>query len=165
MTPIDGEQILTWTGAAFSYVSYDSGFGGWIDINFNPSTPPTLPPGKGFFLYNPGAAITQTFVGEVVPAPGTTNALALPTGYSLVGSVLPASATPITAAPVSLPVIDGMQLLQWNGNSYVYSSYDSGFGGWIDINFNPKTAPNYTVGQGFFLYNPGTPTTWPQSLP
>jgi len=165
MTPIDGEAILTWSGSAFNYVSYDSGFGGWIDINFNPSTPPSLPPGKGFFFLNPGAATTVTFVGSVVPGPGVTNSMALPSGYSLVGSPLPASASVITAAPVSVPQVDGMAILTWNGTAYTYRSYDSGFGGWIDINFNPATAPSYTVGQGFFYLNPGSSVNWNQSLP
>jgi len=165
MTPIDGEQLLTWNGVGYDYVSYDSGFGGWIDGNFNAAQPPQLPPGKGFFLFNPGATVTTTFVGEVIPAPGVTNNLAIASGYNLLGSVLPASATPITAAPVRLPIIDGMQLLQWNGVGYNYSSYDSGFGGWIDGNFNSIPAPNYTVGTGFFLFNPGAATTWPQWLP
>ena len=165
MTPIDGEQILTWNGSGYNYVSYDTGFGGWVDINFAAAQPPSLPPGKGFFLLNPGAATTVTFVGQVVPGPATTNNLALPSGYSLIGSALPATVTDISAAPVSLPKIDGMQILQWNGSGYVYSSYDTGFGGWVDINFASKPAPGYSVGTGFFLLNPGAATTWPQSLP
>ena len=159
MTPVDGSVYLTWNGASFNYVSYDTGYGGWIDANLAPSVPPQLPPGKGFFFLNPGAAFTQTFVGEVVPAPGTTNSLALPGGYSMVGSTLPASAAAITAAPVQLPLIDGMVILQWNGASYVYSSYDTGYGGWIDANLAPKAEPGYTVGQGFFFLNPGSPAS------
>jgi hypothetical protein len=165
MTPIDGSIYLTWNGVGFDYRSYDSGFGGWIDSNFLPANPPELPPGKGFFLLNPGAATTATFVGEVIPAPGVTNALAIPAGYSLLGSPLPASATGITAAPVRLPLIDGMVILTWNGVGYNYRSYDTGFGGWIDSNFLPASEPSYTVGQGFFLLNPGVATTWPQWLP
>jgi len=41
--------------------------------------------------------------------------------------------TNITSAPVSLPLIDGMLILTWNGSGYVYSSYDSNFGGWVDV--------------------------------
>jgi hypothetical protein len=165
MTPIDGEAILKWNGSTFNYVSFDTGFNGWIDINFNPSVPPSLPPGKGFFFLNPGAATTVTFVGQVVPSPGVTNQLTLPSGYSLVGSPLPVSAPVITNAPVSLPVIDGMAILTWNGSAYSYRSYDTGFNGWIDLNFNPATPPAYTTGQAFFFLNPGAPVTWNQSLP
>jgi hypothetical protein len=126
---------------------------------------PTLPPGKGFFFFNPGAAYTQTFVGQVVPGPGVTNSLALPAGYSLVGSPLPATTTAISAAPVGLPLIDQMIILQWNGVGYTYSSYDTGFGGWIDADYANKPEPGYTVGSGFFFFNPGSPATWPQWLP
>jgi len=165
MTPIDGEQILTWNGAGYDYVSYDVGFGGWIDADFNPSVPPSLPPGKGFFFFNPGASATVTFVGQVVPSPGVTNSLNLPSGYSLVGSPLPATVTDITTAPIRLPLIDGLQMLEWGGAAYIYSSYDIGFGGWIDADFNPKAAPGYTVGTGFFFYNPGAAAPWLQWLP
>jgi hypothetical protein len=84
----------------------------------------------------------------------------------MIGSVLPASASPITAAPVSLPLIDGMQILTWTGVAYDYTAYDTFFGGWVDSGLNPKPAPNYTVGQGFFFFNPNTTAnTWPQTLP
>jgi hypothetical protein len=159
MPLVDGSIYLTWTGTAYDYRSYD---GGWIDINFNPSTAPSLPPGKGFFYFNPNANTTNTFVGEVVPSPGVTNSLSLPSGYSLVGSVLPAGAADITAAPVRLPIIDGSIVLKWTGTAYDYKSYD---GGWIDINFNPTTAPAYAVGEGFFFFNPNPATPWSQWLP
>jgi hypothetical protein len=162
---IPSEQILTWNGSGFNYVSYDPGFGGWIDANFAPSTPPSLPPGTGFFFFNPGASTNITFVGQVVPGPSSTNSLTLPPGYSLVGSPLPANVADVSAAPVSLPLIPSMQILTWNGNGYVYSSYDPGFGGWIDANFAPKTAPSYAIGQGFFFFNPGATAQWKQSLP
>jgi len=165
MPLVDGSIYLTWNGTSYDYASYDSGLGGWIDVNFNPSVPPSLPPGKGFFFFNPIAAYTNTWVGEVVPAPGVTNSLSLPSGYSLVGSVLPASATQITAAPIRLPQIDGMVILGWTGTAYSYASYDSGLGGWIDVNFNPAAEPGYTVGNGFFYFNPVAATPWLQWLP
>jgi hypothetical protein len=165
MVPPDGSVYLTWNGVGYDYRSFDSGFGGWIDSGFNPAQPPTLPPGRGFFFFNPGANYTNTFVGEVVPAPGVTNSLSLPPGYALVGSALPASASQITAAPVRLPLIDGSVILQWNGVGYVYKSYDSGFGGWIDSSFTPTTEPGYTLGDGFFFFNPGSAAAWQQWLP
>lgn len=165
MPLVDGSIYLTWNGTSYNYASYDSGLGGWIDVNFNPSVPPSLPPGKGFFFFNPLAQYTNTWVGEVVPAPGVTNTLSLPSGYSLVGSVLPASAAQVTAAPIRLPQIDGMVLLGWTGTAYTYASYDSGLGGWIDVNFNPTTEPGYTVGNGFFYFNPVGATPWQQWLP
>ncbi len=165
MPAIDGEIILTWNGMGYNYVSYDTGFGGWIDANFDPASPPWLPPGKGFFFFNPGAATTVTFAGQVRPGPCQTNWLSLPPGYSLLGSVLPASVTDISAGPVRLPLIDGMFLLRWNGWGWDYRAYDSAFGGWIDPDFNPMPPPGYSIGTGFFLFQPLGLAAWPQWLP
>jgi hypothetical protein len=162
---ITGEQILTWNGKGFNAVLYDPTTIGWQDLSGNPSVPPSLPPGTGFFFFNPNAATNVTFVGQVVPNPSSTNKLSLPAGYSLVGSALPATVTNITSAPVSLPAITGMQVLAWTGSGYDSRLYDPTTIGWQDLNGNAKTAPTYTIGEGFFFFNPGSATTWPQSLP
>jgi hypothetical protein len=164
---IDGEQILTWTGTAFKFVAFDASLG-WLDSNFAPSAPPSLPPGVGFFFFNPGTVATNiTFVGQVVPNPSSTNSLILPAGFSMVGSPLPANVADITVAPVSLPKLDGMQVLTWDNatSKYVFSAFDAALG-WLDVNFSPKAAPSYSIGQGFFFFN-SQPTSqaWPQSLP
>jgi len=164
---INSEQILTWNGAGFNFVTYDNTLGGWLDANFNAAQAPSLPPGKGFFFFNPASTATNfTFVGQVVPSPGTNNAntLSMGPGYSLVGSPLPANVTNISSAPVSLPLVNSMQILTWNGTNYVFSSYDSALGGWVDANFRPTAAPSYKLGQGFFIFNPGPAVTWAQSL-
>jgi hypothetical protein len=165
MPILDGEVILTWNGKGYDYTGYDSGFGGWVDANNNAAQPPSLPPGKGFFFLNPLAATNVTFVGQVVPGPSSTNNIPLPAGYSLIGSALPASVPSITNAPVSLPVIDGMVILTWSGKNYIYTGFDSGFGGWVDANNNATTPPAYKIGQGFFFLNNSAATTWKQSLP
>jgi len=170
---INSEQILTWNAAksTFNFVSFDSTLGGWIDQNLAPSQPPSLPPGVGFFFFNPGNTSTNiTFVGQVVPSPGTNNAntLNLIPGFSMVGSPLPANVTNISSAPVSLPLIDSMQVLTWDNknNKYIFSSFDSTLGGWIDANLSPITAPSYSIGEGFFFYNPkNVNAAWKQSLP
>jgi hypothetical protein len=169
MPILDGEVILTWNSATskFNQTGYDSGFGGWVDANNAASSPPSLPPGLGFFFLNPGPATNITFVGQVVPNPGTTNHLSLPSGYSMIGSAIPATVTAITNAPVSLPVLDGMVILTWDSTAqkYVQTGFDSGFGGWVKADNSATVAPPYTIGQGFFFLNPGAATTWNQSLP
>jgi len=169
MPILDGEVILTWTGSAYSQVGYDSGFGGWVGADGStPSAPPSLPPGKGFFFFNPNAAPTNvTFVGQVVPGPSSTNTLSLPSGYSLVGSPLPATVAQITNAPVSLPVLDGMLILQYSGGKYAQTGFDSGFGGWVGADgTTPSVAPPYKIGDGFFFFNPNpAAASWSQSLP
>ncbi len=169
MPIIDGEIILTWTGTKYQQTGYDSGFGGWVGGDgTTPSVPPSLPPGAGFFFFNPGAATNVTFVGQVVPNPGSTNTITLASGYNLVGSAIPATVTAITNAPVSLPVIDGMILLQWDQahQKYVQTGFDSGFGGWVAADgTTASVAPPYNIGTGLFFFNPGAAAAWNQSLP
>lgn len=175
MAPVDGAAFLTWNGAGYNYNGVDLGVaGGWINENGDPAPPPQLPPGKAFFFYNPGAAGTITFVGEVVPSPGTTNSLALPPGYSLIGTPLPVTATlggsldsgaTVVPGALNMPVIDGEAMLPWTGAGYNYQGYDSGVPGWINENGDAISAPTITAGKGFFFYNPGAATTWKQTLP
>jgi hypothetical protein len=171
MPILDGEVILTWNSATSKFVQtgYDSGFGGWVGADGSTaSVPPSLAPGQGFFFLNPGPATNFTFVGQVVPNPGTTNHLSLPAGYSMIGSAIPATVAAITNAPVSLPVLDGMAILQWDSaaQKYVQTGFDSGFGGWVKADGSTATvAPPYTIGTGFFFLNPAAATTWDQSLP
>jgi hypothetical protein len=162
---IDGEQIFTWNGAGFDTYAYDLSSNSWSDGASSRTTAPSLPPGRGFFFFNPGPSTNIVFEGRITPSPGGSNSIPLATGYSLVGSVLPASVTNIAIAPINLPLIDGMIILTWNGTGYVYSLFDSGLGGWTDSSLRPTLAPAYSLGQGFFIFNPGPPVTWVQSLP
>jgi len=165
----DGELILTWTGTKYNQVGYDSSFGGWVGADGQTkANPPSLPPGTGFFFYNPLTAATNvTFVGQVVPGPSSTNTLTLTPGYNLIGSPLPATVAQITNGPVNLPVIDGMLILEWTGTKYAQTGFDSSFGGWVGADGQTAaTAPPYAIGQGFFFYNPlTTSAAWKQSLP
>jgi hypothetical protein len=175
MPIIDGELILTWSGSKFTQVGYDAGNGGWVQADdATPATPPALPPGTGFFFFNPLTTATNfTFVGQVVPGPSSTNTTTLVPGYNLIGSALPASLTTaaggVTNTPISLPAIDGMLILTWNSatSKYVQTGYDLGNGGWVQADdATPSVVPPYTIGEGFFYFNPlTTAAAWPQSLP
>jgi len=165
----DGQLILTWTGTKFKQTGYDSSFGGWVGADGQTaSSPPSLPPGTGFFYNNPLTTATNvTFVGQVVPGPSSTNSLTLTPGYNLIGSPLPATVGAITNAPVSLPILDGMIILQWTGKAYKQTGFDSSFGGWVGADGQTASLPPpYTIGQGFFINNPLTVNAfWKQSLP
>jgi len=172
MPIIDGEYVLTWNGGSFTQVIYDSTVGGWVQADdATPSVPPSLPPGKGFFFFNPLSTATNfTFVGQVVPGPGSSNSIPLNPGYNLVGSALPAAVGTITNSPVSLPIIDGMYILQWISGAYKEVIYDSTVvpgGPWVQADdATPTAAPGYTIGSGAFIFNPLTTTVnWVQSLP
>jgi len=60
-----------------------------------------------------------------------------------------------------------MIILQYNAGKYAEVMYDSTAGGWVladDV--TPAVAPPYTIGSGFFFFNPkSTPGAWAQSLP
>jgi hypothetical protein len=157
----DAAIVSTFNGVAYDTRTLDTGV--WYDSAFNPTTPPLIPPGRGFFFFNPGAAYTNTYVGTVVPNPGATNSMSLPPGFSLIGSVLPVSGANITAAPVGLPAIDACIVSSFNGVAYDTRTLDTG--DWYNNAFQIVPAPSYTVGQGFFFFNPGAATPWAQSLP
>jgi hypothetical protein len=169
MPILDGELILTWAGSRFRQVSYDSGFGGWVgDDGQTPAPPPSLPPGEGFFFYNPLSVATNfTFIGQVVVSPSSTNCFfSGGGGWHLVGSPLPATVDSITNSPVQLPVIDGMVILKWNGSNYMQTGFDTGFGGWVGADGQtPSVPPSYRIAEGFFWFSPIPEWSWCQGLP
>ena len=57
---IDGMFVLTWNGTSYVMSFYDTAFGGWIDANFAPIAAPGYNLGQGFFIFNPGPAVTWT---------------------------------------------------------------------------------------------------------
>jgi hypothetical protein len=168
----DGSTVLTWTGNSFSVAIYDTTIGisanNWYQSDgFTPlNAIPTVPPGKGFF-FSPGTVVTNTFVGTVVPAPGATNSLAIPNGFSIVGSVLPVSGD-VTNSAINLPLPDGAAVLKWAGNHYVTYIYDTTIGisanNWyLSDGFTPGPVPSIAVAEGFF-FNPGVAVNWTQVL-
>src|SRR5580765_3958856 len=68
MPILDGEIILTWNGLSFDTVAYTSSLGGWVNADSEIVSPPSLPPWKGFFFFNPPQATNLTFTGALVPS-------------------------------------------------------------------------------------------------
>jgi hypothetical protein len=142
--------IQLWNGTGFTAVSKTStGFAG------NPS----IPVGTGFFVKS-ASNFTNTFVGNVVPAPGGNQSTsALPANaLVLVGSVLPVSGnfndagTNTLNLVATLPNKSTIQL--WNGSGFTaISKTSAGFAG----------NPAYTPGQGFFIKS-ASATNWVQTL-
>jgi hypothetical protein len=139
-----------WNGASFVLVTKTSS-------GFNPN--PSLPPGTGFFVKS-ASNFTNTFVGNVVPAPGGNSSALIMTNSTLqlVGSVLPVSGTFNDVGTNSfnlnswLPTKSTIQY--WNGAAFVLQTKTSS-------GFNPNPALN--VGQGFFVKSAST-ATWAQTL-
>ena len=171
-----GDTVLIWNGNGYN-VSYYIGPGNgnpagqdWDDVNFNPTTSPTLSPGQGFFFQTTSGLVeTNTWVGNVQ----LTNSIALNTAggsYSL-GSTPPVAGAADDTNTINLPVVSGDTLLLYNGNGYNTFYYIGPGNGnpvgqnWDDVNFNPITSPTITVGQGFFYQTTsGGTETWKQNL-
>jgi hypothetical protein len=204
--------ISTWNGASFDSAYYESDFtsnvtgpnggypagptNGWApDLNGATAlAAPVLAPGKGFFIANPTAVITNTWVGTVVPAPGTTTNMAIGFGNSLIASVLPVSGA-LNSSALNFPLaplndtyatpagtLNSVTISTWNGASFDTAYYESDFtsnvtgpnggysagptNGWApDLNGAVAIpAPVVNVGYGFFIANPTALATWSQSL-
>jgi hypothetical protein len=197
--------VLTWNGNGFNHVYYENDFtsantagvvtNGW-GTDSNPSgqgVPPNLPPGLGFFINNAGLAGTNTFVGNVRPAPGTTNTIAVVLGNAAYGSALPVAGQIAnndgSPNPFQLPLsplnntysqpagtVNSFTILTWNGNGYNHVYYENDFtsantagvvtNGW-GTDSNPSgqaVPPTIAVGQGFFINNAGLAGSWAQTL-
>jgi hypothetical protein len=124
----DGTIVFKWNGAGYTSNAYD--FGAWVDPSM------TLNPGEGIFIACP-AETTITFVGEVMQG-SLSNAYA--SGYTMVGSQVPQAG--LLTDDLGLAVVDGTQILQWNGTGYVSSNFD--FGAW-------DSQPTVAVGEAFFI--------------
>lgn len=145
----------TWNGASFDLSTKAGG-------SFSPNTPVAV--GQGVFVRNIGAtALTNTFVGNVIPNSGATTTRSLPAGlFTLVGST----------APVSGALNDvGTGTLNLNAtipNKSTVQTWDnSGAGAFVLATkaggaFSPNSP--IAVGQGFFV-RAFSATNWDQSLP
>jgi hypothetical protein len=180
----DFTQLLTWNVGSQSYVTtiYDStqpvsGFSWYAIDDSTPVTIPTLKAGQGFFLLPGGSGLTNTFVGTVAVAVGTTNNTILPSSgtYYMLGSVIPYAGSVTNGTAVSgginlngLP--DFSQVLTWSVplQSYVTTIYDStqpvSGVNWYQIDDStPSAVPSLKVGEGFFVL-PSSPYKWTQGL-
>lgn len=188
--------VLTFNGIGFDSVYYENdftannlgaGFSGWATdgSGSTPAVPPILNPGTGFIVNNSGPVYTNTFIGNVVPQPGTTNVLHVGGGNQLVGSVLPVAGnqTGLTSPlPSPLAALDdgganpnnyfnAFYILTFNGigydsvyyeNDFTANNLGAGFAGWATdgSGSTPATPPVINIGQGYFINNSGPVADW-----
>jgi len=187
MGMVPGTVFLTYDNGAYTFRGVDSdGVNNfWIDatggqVPANQPQAPTLPPGRGFWFYNPAPA-TYTFVGQVVPNPGTTNNFTIKSGYSLIGTPMPVSATlgtaetagvPPVPGALNMPVMLGENVIKYSNASGSYDFAlidvvgDPPANKWVGADGStPVAAPTIKIGEGFFFYNPNPDTAWLQCLP
>jgi hypothetical protein len=141
-----GSTANFWTGTGFSGSLKGSAV-------WSPNSP--TPVGSGLFITSK-AAITNTYVGEVVVGPGESTTNSLPAGVAvLVGSAIPYAGT-LNSPDIGLLALDkGSTANFWTGTGYSGSLKGSAV--W---------APDLpiAVAQGFFVTSK-TAKNWVQSLP
>jgi hypothetical protein len=111
-------------------------------------------PGDGFFMYNPGAAFTITFVGEV-----PTGSLSTPlvTGFNMVGSKVPQSGKLQTDLGY-VPAAPAEAVYQFRNATGGYDIY-----GWDTGVWDPDE-PVLGVGEAVFIYRLGAPGNWTRTF-
>lgn len=146
-----GSTVYTWNGAGFIGDNNDEFGGGWASPSLS------LPPGKGFFIKNPGAPYTNTFVGEVL----TGNLVNTPVaGYSLISSKVPQSGF---VADLGLSAGLGDTIYMWNGAGFIAINNDEFGGGWSPappFTVDNVKGPQIGVAQSFFYKNIALTATW-----
>jgi hypothetical protein len=140
-----GFKFYPWDSATGSYGNSDSATASkWAGGGTE-----TLLPGQAAFIYNPGAALTVTFVGTV-PSGSLTNALY--PGYNLVSSILPTSGLLNTNLMDFTGQVTGDKAYTFNSGA---QGYDPSYS--VKPNGQWVAPPNVTnVGGGLFYYNSQT---------
>jgi hypothetical protein len=147
--------VFKFNPATGGYLSIAFIDGAWEGDDLNM----VLAPGEGVFVSAP-SVFTNTFVGEVV----LSSSVNVPSGFSVISSVIPQS-LPISGAPpagLGFPVANGDSIFQYNpatggytANSYVDGAWEGDGGG---------TAPSPGIGEAFFVFNGGAAKSWTRTF-
>jgi hypothetical protein len=114
----------------------------------------TLVPGEGAWIFNPGKAYTNTFVGEVVT--GTSLLNPIPKGFSLKGSIVPQGGK--LDSDLGYVPTDGDNIYRWVDGEWSISNYsDQGAG------LDWDSVPTPGVGEGFWVWS-RTEKNWTRSF-
>jgi len=158
-------QVLTWNGSGYTQYTYSSKKGVWLDSLSHTNNNVPLLTGVAFF-YNPGANVTNTFVGSVPgTGSGSTVTNVLTASITPVGSIIPYGDVVTNAATINLTVPASSVMQYWNPGSQSFSTlnYSAKKGVWLD-SLSHTNNPFVAVGQGFFISVPGG-TNWVQKAP
>jgi hypothetical protein len=143
-TANDQSVIYRFSGGRFlPPFTYYTELPGWDPDNVNSH----LPTGDGFFLYNPGAAFTVTWVGEVEQGSPIHNDY--PAGFSMKASKVPQQAS-LSALGLSAPA-DQTSVYRFNSASQTYRptvTYYTELPGWDPVD------PVIDIAEGFWLNSP-----------
>jgi len=132
-------------GVGYNISTFDD-----LDLAWLPDPNATLDLGDGFFIFNPAAAFTITFVGEV--AEGNPLSTALPPGFSIRSSKVPQADDVVALGLVGQPFDTIYKYV--NGVGYQIFTYDD-----LDLAWLPSV-PELGVGEAFFFFNAGPLRQW-----
>jgi len=166
-TAPDGTTIFRFNPNTQNYrdsILYIDGLG-WLAGGDDPN--PALPVGEGFWVQNPGAVATLTFVGEVAQGAASNGVQIQSQNHlSLIGSKVPQAArlgTPSTPGTLAFPAVDGDTVYQFDVATQNYkdsSLYIDGLG-WLNNSDPSVDGPLIDVGTGFWVQSPRqTVGTW-----
>jgi hypothetical protein len=150
-----GTAVYRYANGAFSIATFapdDNNVLSW-DNDY------VMAPGEGFFLKNPSAAaVTVTFVGEVMQTTSTTTlSNPLVAGFNLKGSMVPQSGD--LKADLGYPAENGDVVYRYIGGKYTLSTYAPD-----DNNqLNWDVVPTPAVGEGFWIKSK-TAKTWTRTF-
>lgn len=128
---------------------------GWSDIMgaFSPddAAAELLMPGDGVFVFLPDSSSrTLTFVGEVEQGTVCTD---IPQGFSLKSSMIPQTIY-LDSPGVDFPATPNDIVYLLNPTTHNFEIFQYTLNGWAPF------VPLIHVAEAFFLYHPGSPTTW-----
>jgi hypothetical protein len=151
-SPPLNSQVYRFGSGGYALSSYsfdDNDVLSWsVDFEINP--------GEGFWFRNPGAAITNTFVGEV---PQGTLVNPIPANFSLRSSIVPQSAA-MTATLNYVPNLGDIVYLFRSG---AYTRYDYALND-DDVAVWAPSEPVPNVGEGFWIFNSTGAKNWTRTF-
>jgi hypothetical protein len=150
-----GATVYTWTGTGLNANANDQFDGTWQ----NPAL--ALPPGVGFFINNPNARFTNTFVGEVNQGALSKS---VAQGYTVNSSLVPLTGNLQTDLGLTNAVPGDVAYL-WSGSGLVACAKDQFDGTWQPLSppfsSDANNGPVIQIGTGFFYQNnSGAAISW-----
>jgi hypothetical protein len=150
-TGVDGDTVYKYVSGSFQQAIFDAG--SWVDPGSGDPTTITLGPGQGFFYFSPSSTNrTVTLVGSVATG---TNSVVLNAGFSLIASATPES---YELTGTNFPTADGFTYYKYTPSGFQQAIFDAG--SWVDPGSGDPVTVQPSVGQGFFMFNPGATTNW-----
>jgi len=161
----DGVTVYRFDASTQNYrdaITFVTGIG-WLSSS---DPDPQLAPGEGFWIQNPNAAMTLTFVGEVNQG-AASNGVNIQGGnnLSLIGSKVPQSARlgdAATPGTLNFPAADGDTVYQFDVATQNYKdaySYITGLG-WLSASDPDPNGPQVDVATGFWTQSSGPAKAW-----